>query len=105
MSMALAGAVAQGQGQGPSAAPTGYQLPPKAIVDMLDAAPAPTVEASPARDVIAVLERASMPTIADLAAPMHRLAGLRINPRTNGPHRSTTYHTITLRTIAFGGSW
>ena len=32
MTMALAGAVAQGQAQGPSAVATGYQLPPKAIV-------------------------------------------------------------------------
>ena len=32
-------------------AATGYQLPPKVIVDILDAAPPPTVELSPTRDV------------------------------------------------------
>ena len=32
---------------------------------------------------MAVLERTSMPSIAELAQPMLRLAGVRINPKTN----------------------
>src|SRR5688572_32312034 len=83
-------------------APSGYLLPPKAIVDILDAAPPPTVELSPARDVVALLDRASMPTIAQLSQPMHRLAGVRINPRTNGPHRAQLSRAITLKSIAGG---
>ncbi|HWI20272.1 MAG TPA: hypothetical protein VNT81_21105, partial [Vicinamibacterales bacterium] len=80
-------------------AASGYQLPPKAIVDILDAPPPPTVEISPARDVVALLDRASMPTIAELAQPMHRLAGVRINPRTNGPHRAQLSRAITLKSV------
>ena len=53
----------------------GYQLPPKVIVDILDAPPPPTAVVSPARDVMALLDRVSMPKIADLAEPMLRLAG------------------------------
>jgi dipeptidyl aminopeptidase/acylaminoacyl peptidase len=87
--------------QNQPAAP-GYLLPPKAIVDILDAPPPPTVELSPARDVVALIEPASMPSIADLARPMHRLAGLRINPRTNGPHRAQLARAVTLKTIADG---
>src|SRR5262245_17424993 len=37
--------------QSAPAGATGYQLPPKVIVDILDAAPPPTVELSPSRDV------------------------------------------------------
>jgi dipeptidyl aminopeptidase/acylaminoacyl peptidase len=85
-----------------SAPATGYQLPPKVIVDILDAAPPPTVELSPTRDVIALLERASMPTIAELSQPMLRLAGRRINPRTNGPFRAQVARSISLKTIADG---
>ncbi|HYB97122.1 MAG TPA: prolyl oligopeptidase family serine peptidase [Vicinamibacterales bacterium] len=85
-------------------AASGYRLPPKVIVDMLDAPPPPTAEVSPARDVVAMLERPSMPTIAELAQPFHRLAGLRINPRTNAPHRAPNqnprYRNLTLRVIA-----
>lgn len=91
----------------PQPAASGYLLPPKAIVDILDAPPPPTAELSPARDTIVLLERDSMPTIAELAQPMLRLAGVRINPRTNGPYRttngpSTRYRKLTLKTIADG---
>src|SRR5688572_21994915 len=66
------------QTQTPAA--SGYLLPPQAIVDILDAPPPPTVELSPSRDVVALLDRASMPSIAELSQPMHRIAGIRINP-------------------------
>jgi dipeptidyl aminopeptidase/acylaminoacyl peptidase len=79
-----------------------YQLPPKEIVDLLDAPPLPTAAVSPSGRVIALLERASMPTIAELAQPMLRLAGVRINPRTNGPHRAQTLRAISLRSVADG---
>ena len=69
---------------------------------MLDAPPPPTAEVSPARDVIALLERASMPTIAELSQPFYRLAGVRINPRTNAPHRGQRYRNLTLKVIADG---
>lgn len=88
--------LAQSSGQ----AASGYLLPPKVIVDMLDAPPPPTAEVSPARDVIALLERASMPTIAELSQPFYRLAGVRINPRTNAPHRGQRYRDLTLKVIA-----
>ena len=79
-----------------------YQLPPKEIVDLLDAPPIPTAAVSPSGDMIALLERASMPSIAELAQPMHRLAGMRVNPRTNGPHRAQTLKAISLRSVADG---
>ena len=37
-----------------------YQLPPRAVVDILDAAPTPIVLLSPDRQTIALLERRSM---------------------------------------------
>jgi hypothetical protein len=82
---------------------SGYLLPPKVIVDLLDAPPPPTAELSPARDTIVLLERASMPTIAELSQPMLRLAGVRINPRTNGPHRSNNRsRNLRLQVVADG---
>ncbi|MEZ5284719.1 MAG: prolyl oligopeptidase family serine peptidase [Vicinamibacterales bacterium] len=86
------------------AAPSGYQLPPKAIVDVLDAAPPPTVDLSTSGEAMAVLERNSMPSIAELAQPMLRLAGVRINPRTNGLHREVRYKALTIRNPATGAS-
>ena len=81
---------------------TGYQQPPKVIIDILDAPPPPTAVMSPTRTVMALLERTSMPKIADLAEPMLRLAGSRINPKTNGPHGGQTTYGITLKNVADG---
>ena len=81
---------------------TAYRLPPQAIVDILDAPPPPDVFLSPARDVVAVLERAPMPSIAELARPMLRLAGLRIDPRSNGRHRARTAKAVTLKSVSDG---
>jgi dipeptidyl aminopeptidase/acylaminoacyl peptidase len=98
VAVALSTAVASGA----ALAQSRYQVPPKAVVDILDARPLPTVALSPSRQAIALLERAGMPTIADLSQPMLRLAGIRINPRTNGPHRPPALTGITLTTIADG---
>ena len=79
-----------------------YQLPPQAIVDILDAPPPPTTDLSPTKDTLALIERASMPALSELAQPVLLLAGRRINPRTNGPHRAQIARSITLKSIADG---
>ena len=82
---------------------SGYLVPPKVIVDILDAPPTPSVIVSPDRRTIALLARRSMPTIAELAEPIHRIAGARINPRTNGrQQRGGSVIGITLKSIAEG---
>ncbi len=68
------------------AAETIYQTPPKAIVDALNAAPPPTLSLSPTHQAAIVEQAIAHPTIAELARPMLRLAGLRISSDTNGPH-------------------
>ncbi len=85
------------------AAEQGYLTPPKVIVDMLDAAPTPNVVVSADRRTIALLERRSLPTIADLAQPIHRIAGMRINPKTNGRQQRTGgVFALTLRSVPEG---
>jgi dipeptidyl aminopeptidase/acylaminoacyl peptidase len=79
-----------------------YLMPPKEIVAAFDVAPLPAAILSPSRQVIALTSRRPYPTIAELARPMLRLAGARVNPRTNGPQRSGNVYAITLRKIADG---
>ena len=79
-----------------------YLTPPEEIVKILDAAPPPMVTVSPARDRVAIVERASMPPIAELAQPMLRLAGVRLNPATNGPHRTPGVTAVTFKPITGG---
>jgi len=77
----------------------GYRTPPQVIVDILDAPATPGIAVSPSRDTVALLEERAMPPIADLARPMHRLAGYRINPRNSAPWRSSDITAIRLRRI------
>src|SRR5438045_3081360 len=80
----------------------GYQKPPQVIEDVLNAPPTPLVSLSPTRDRLLLVEGVRYPPITDLAEPMLRLAGLRINPRTNGPHRPPRYLSFTLQNVAGG---
>jgi len=72
------------------AEPARYMTPPAPIGDIIDASPTPSVSISPQGDVLAILDRAGFPGIAELAEPELRLAGLRINPRNNGPANGRT---------------
>jgi dipeptidyl aminopeptidase/acylaminoacyl peptidase len=71
-----------------SGARSGYRTPPAPIPQILDTPPTPTLSLSPDRQTLAFLGREGMPTIEELAEPELRLAGTRINPRTNGPSRA-----------------
>jgi dipeptidyl aminopeptidase/acylaminoacyl peptidase len=79
-----------------------YRKPAKEILDVLDAAPIPTTSVSPARDKIAMFEPLRYPPVSELAEPMLRIAGLRINPVTNAQHRQNYVVGIRLRDIQDG---
>ena len=81
----------------------GYRQPPPPIAKILDAEPRPGIDVSPDRLHLLFLERWNLPPIAEVAAPEARLAGIRINPRTNGRSREVPYKGLRLRAIA-GGS-
>src|SRR5436309_13772521 len=84
------------------AAQTPYRTPPQVIVDILDAPPLPAASISPDRQWLLLLEQRSMPTIAELAQPMLRLAGNRINPRTSGPQLPGGITGLVLKRVADG---
>src|SRR5262245_20583984 len=67
---------------------TPYMNPPQAILDILNAPDPPQVSVNPTRDMMLMGTQLRYPPIADVAAPMLRLAGSRIDPATNGPHRA-----------------
>src|SRR6266705_236384 len=79
-----------------------YKLPPQVIVDILDTPPLPAASVSPDRQWLLLLEQRSMPTIAELAQPMLRLAGNRINPRTTGPQLPGPITALVLTRVADG---
>lgn len=79
-----------------------YKQPPQAIMDALNAPAIPTTSISPSRDKIALLEPRRYPPIADLAQPMLRLAGTRVNPNTSGPHLQGYSIKMTLKNVSDG---
>jgi len=79
-----------------------YQKPPAPIEQLLDAPPVPAVRLSPDRKMLLVEQPATFPTIADVAQPRYRLAGLRFNPSSNGPSVETYNVALKLQTTAGG---
>jgi dipeptidyl aminopeptidase/acylaminoacyl peptidase len=77
-------------------AETGYQKPPQPISKLLDAPATPQLSVSPVGDRAMLLEPSRYPSIAELSQPMLRLAGLRINPSSNGPFSSLRWIGLTL---------
>ena len=62
-----------------------YQKPPAPIQALLDAPTIPIAHLSPDRTTLLIAQPATYPSIADVAQPRFRLAGIRFNPQTNGP--------------------
>jgi dipeptidyl aminopeptidase/acylaminoacyl peptidase len=76
-----------------------YQMPPPELAALVDAPRTPGVSLSPDRTTMLLLQPPSLPSIAEVSAPESRLAGLRINPRNNGPSRGTAYIGLRFRDL------
>jgi dipeptidyl aminopeptidase/acylaminoacyl peptidase len=74
----------------------GYQKAPAPISDILNARPTPLVQVSPDGKWLLAADRLPYPPVSDLAQPMLRLAGLRINPATNGRHHPPRFTALHL---------
>ncbi len=79
-----------------------YMRPPESIASLIDAPLTPLVSISPDRQWMVLLERPKYPSIAEVAQPELRLAGLRINPRNNGPSRERYYNGLEFRQVDGG---
>jgi dipeptidyl aminopeptidase/acylaminoacyl peptidase len=78
-----------------------YQKPPAPIEQLLETAPTPVAHLSPDRKMMLIEQPATFPTIADVAQPRYRLAGLRFNPSSNGP--SVEVYNVGLKLQAVAG--
>jgi len=81
---------------------TGYKKPPKEVLDVLNAPVTPTAYVSPTRANMLLATGLRYPPLADLSQPMLRLAGRRINPASNSPHRFQYSVALTLKRVADG---
>src|ERR1039457_2459450 len=79
-----------------------YKKPPKVVEDILNSAATPPIQLSPTHAYAMQGRPVRYPPIAELAQPMRRLAGIRINPMTNGLHNATFNSALTLRRVPEG---
>src|SRR5690554_6504636 len=77
-----------------------YQVPSQELVNIADAAPAPTTYTAPGGKVLLVAGQPALPSIADLAAPEYRLAGRRINPANNTTSQARYLNSFTFVNIS-----
>ena len=74
-----------------------YQKPPKEILDLVEAPPAPSVIIDDKGENVALLYRDSYKSIQELSETEMRLGGLRINPKTNIGSRTNYYNNIEVK--------
>jgi dipeptidyl aminopeptidase/acylaminoacyl peptidase len=77
-----------------------YLTPPKQLADLVNATPTPSVSLNSVGTLMLILERSDLPTIAELSQPELKLAGLRINPATNGGSRQTYVTQIKIKKLS-----
>ena len=81
-----------------------YKLPPKEVIDIVDSPSTPTVSISPSGDKMLIAEYKSIPSIADLALPLLKLAGIRITPKNNSRQQTAFYTNPTLKNLKDGSA-
>jgi len=65
---------------------TKWRSPPEEVLKVLHAPHPPRVWTSPTGDYLLLADPVAYPRLAELAAPMHKLAGMRVDPVVNGIH-------------------
>jgi dipeptidyl aminopeptidase/acylaminoacyl peptidase len=79
-----------------------YQKPDDRILSLADAKPAPSIRMKYDASMAVLLFRNTYKSIEELSEPEVKLAGIRINPLTNGPSRMTYFNDIKLLDVKSG---
>jgi len=79
-----------------------YQSAPESMEKILQAIPTPNISLNKNRTHIIIKEIPNLPSISEIAINELKLAGLRINPATNGKSRSYSYNNIKFLEIKSG---
>ncbi len=74
---------------------SGYDLPPKNILDVMRAPSPPVPEVSPTHDAILLISWQDYPSISRVATPFLRLAGARVEPKNHSKHDTPGGYGIT----------
>ena len=76
-----------------------YKEPPREIYDLIMAKPVPSASVDDAGKWMLLMERNTFPSVAELAEPELRIAGLRINPNNFSQSRMVTLAGMSLKDL------
>src|SRR6516164_7431984 len=79
-----------------------YKQPPKPVLEALRALPSPGISVSQQRDYAIITQAVRYPSISEVAQPMLRLAGIRIDTNTNGMHQAASFISFSIRRLSDG---
>lgn len=79
-----------------------YHKPPQEILDILNLPLNQTISVSPSRDYAILMQPVRYPPIAEVAQPMLRLAGIRIDSGSNGMHLAGNVVSYSIKRISDG---
>jgi dipeptidyl aminopeptidase/acylaminoacyl peptidase len=100
--LSLTGLIVAGLSMGTLFADEPYHKPPAEIERVLMAPTPPEAFVNPDGSAMLLAERILYPPVSDLAQPMLRLAGVRINPANNGPHNGFFFKSLVLQNLQSG---
>ena len=81
-----------------------YKLPPKDVMDIINAPLPPRLSVDPTKEFMLLAEYETMPSIEYMAQPLLRLAGMRITPMYNARQVTTFYTSIIVKRIKDGST-
>lgn len=79
-----------------------YQMPAPELARIVDAPLTPGVSIGPDNKTMLLMERRPLPTIAEISQPELKLAGLSLNPKTNGEARGPSMSGLSFQTLPDG---
>ena len=79
-----------------------YQLPPKEIMELVLADPAPTISVDSKAKMMLLMGRSSYPSVEELGQAEVKLAGLRLNPINFSPTRQNYIKSLKLKEVKSG---
>lgn len=79
-----------------------YQMPAPELARIVDAPLTPGISIGPDNRTMLLMERPQLPSIAEIAQPELKLAGLAINPRTNGEARAASISGLAFQALPDG---
>jgi len=79
-----------------------YKLPPQEVIDIVDAPPTPIASLDPTGGFMLLAEYEAMPSIAYMAQPLLRLAGMRITPKNNSRQQTMFFSGLVIKRLKDG---